>query len=130
VFWGLAFIARRRRRVRGQSVRKARKTERASLEAVKAIDVRNPDGRREAYTQIDAIVREHLGHVAAVTGRSLTPQEVEPALAGRKTRVSPEEVSALLAECERARYAPEVAMPSEHACREALARAEQFVSSR
>ena len=65
--------------------------------------MRTPEGRREAYTQIDAIVREHLGHVAAVTGRSLTPQEVEPALAGRKMRVSPDEVSALLAECERAR---------------------------
>jgi hypothetical protein len=128
--WGLAFVAQRRRRARGASVRKARKSERASLEAVRALDVRNVEGRREAYTQIDAIVREHLGHVAAVTGRSLTPQEVEPALAGRKTRVAPDEVSALLAECERARYAPAAALPSEDACREALARAEQFVSSR
>lgn len=130
VVWGIAFVARRRRRAGGQSVRKARRNERESLEAVKSIDVRNPEGRREAYTQIDAIVREHLGHVAAVTGRSLTPQEVGPALAGRKTRVAPEDVGALLAECERARYAPVAAMPSEDACREAMTRAEQFVSSR
>ncbi|HEX6972789.1 MAG TPA: hypothetical protein VF147_00225 [Vicinamibacterales bacterium] len=125
---GLAFVARRRKRVRGQSVRKARRDERASLEAVKAIDVRTPEGRREVYSQIDGLVRDHLAHVAPVTGRALTPQEVEPALAGRKTRVSAEDIGALLAECERARYAPPAALPSEDQCRDALARAEQFLS--
>lgn len=130
VFWGAAFIARRRQRARGRSIRQVRRSGRASLEAVRAIDLRTTDGRREAYTQIDAIVREHLGQVAAVTGRSLTPQEVAPALAGHRTRVAPDDVSALIAECERARYAPESALPSEDECRAALARAEQFVSSR
>jgi len=130
LFWGIALVARQRQRVRGRTMRQSRKSERASLDAARAIDVRTAEGRREAYTQIDAIVRDHLGQVAAVVGRSLTPQEVEPALAGHRTRVSPDELTALLAECERARYAPEAALPSEDACREALARAEQFVSSR
>lgn len=129
-FWAIALIARRRQRARGRTVRQVRKSEKASIEAARAIDVSAPEGRREAYTQIDAIVRDYLGAVAGVSGRSLTPQEVEPVLTGHRTRIPADEVTALLAECERARYAPPAAMPSADACRDALARAEQFVGAR
>ena len=55
----------------------------ASLDAVardRRHDVRTD--RREAYTKIDALVREHLRRRVGVPGPSLTPAEVEPALAG------------------------------------------------
>ena len=130
VFWAIAFAARRRQRVRGRSVRQARKDERASIEAARAIDVSGPQGRRDAYTQIEAIVRHHIGQLAGMTGESLTPQEVEPALAGHRTRVPAEEIGALLAECERARYGPLEALPTAEACREAVGRAAQLVSGR
>ncbi len=130
VFLGLALAARGRRRVLGRSRRQVRQDERASLEAARAIDVSGADGRREAYTQIDAIVRDHLGVLAGVTGRGLTPAEVEPALGEHRARIPADEVSALLAECERARYGPPEALPSAESCREALARAEQFVAPR
>jgi hypothetical protein len=129
-FWGLALVARYRSRQAARSGRKVRKDERASLEAARALDVATPDGRREAYTQIDGVVRDHLRHASAVPGRSLTPQEIGPALAGRGSRVPAESVAALLDECERARYAPADRMPSAEACREALSLAEQIVSSR
>jgi len=127
---GIALAARRRRRAPGRSRRHLRQSEQASLEAARALDVSAPGGRREAYTQIDAIVRDHLDRIAGLTGRALTPPEVEPALAGQRVRVPPGEVAALLAECERARYGPPDALPSADACRDALARAEQFVASR
>ncbi len=126
---GIALAARRRPRP-GRSRRHVRQSAQASLEAARAIDVSAPDGRREAYTQIDAIVRDHLDRTTGVTGRALTPAEVGPALAGQRVRVPSEEVSALLAECERARYGPPDALPSADACRDALARAEQLVAPR
>lgn len=126
----IALVARRRARRAARSGRQARRQERASLEAARAIDPATIEGRREVYTQIDALVREHLEHTAAVPGRCLTPQEVDAALAGRDSRVPAASVVALLDECERARYAPPDRMPPADACREALALAGEVVSSR
>jgi hypothetical protein len=126
--WGAALAGRARQKKATRSRRQARREERASLEAARALDVSDPEGRREAYTQIDAIVRDHLLDVAGVAGRSLTPAEVRAALAGRAARVPAESVAALLAECETARYGPPSALPSADACRDALAQAERVVT--
>ena len=127
--WALAVAARRRQRRPTRSGRQVRRTARALLEEARSIDLGAPEGRREAYTRIEAIVRDHLAHAAGIAGHSLTPEEIEPALAGQ-TRLPAGEVSALLAECERARYGPLDAAPSADACRDALARADELVAGR
>ena len=130
VIWGAAFVARRRTRTPGRSVRQARRDQRASLEAVRGMSMESPDGRREAYTQIDTIVRQHLQDVSGVPGPSLTPPEVEPALAGRPSRLPADRVAALLLACETARYGPPESLPSAEACRDALAQTEQLLGAR
>lgn len=130
VIWGAAFVGRRRRRTPGRSVRQARRDQRASLDAVRGMSMESPDGRREAYNQIDTIVRQHLQDLSGVPGPSLTPAEVEPALAGRPSRLSADRVAALLLACETARYGPPESLPSAEACRDALAETEQLLGTR
>jgi hypothetical protein len=130
VIWGAALAGRRRVRKPGRSARQVRRQERASLEAVKAMDLESPEARRDAYSQINAIVREHLQEAHGVAGPSLTPAEVAPALAGRSSRVPPESVASLLAACEAARYAPPSALPSATECRDALAQTEELLGAR
>jgi hypothetical protein len=60
----------------------------------------------------------------------MTPAEVTATLDGQRLRVAPESIAALLAECERARYAPEALLPGTDACRDALAQARQVVAAR
>jgi hypothetical protein len=119
-----------RRRVVHKSRRQVRADERASLESARAADLETVDGRREAYTRINAVVREHLTEACGIAGPSLAPAEIAAALAARSTTVPPETIAALLAECERARYGPAAALPSAGACRDAIAQAEQVVAVR
>lgn len=112
-------------------MRQVHQEERTSLDAVRAIDVTTADGRREAYTKINVLVRDHLRDVCGVPGPSLTAAEIEPALAaGRATRVPAETVTALLAACETARYAPPAALPPADACRDAIEQAAQVLAAR
>ncbi len=129
-FWVAAAIGRRRRRPVHRSARKVRSDERESLQAARDLDLTSEEGRRVAYTKIDALVREHLRDVCGVPGPSLTPAEVQPALETRDSRIDAERVAALLAACERARYAPSHAIPSADACRDALTEAEQLLGAR
>jgi hypothetical protein len=130
VVWGIALVTRRRHRKPGRSVRQVRRDERASLAAVRELVLGSPVGRRDAFTQIDRTVREHLREVHGVAGPSLTPAEVGPALAGRSTRIPAESIASLLAACEAGRYAPPRSLPSEDACRDALAQAEALLAMR
>jgi len=118
---------RERRRVR-RSVRAVRHDERTSLEAVRTIGVETVQQRRDVFTRLDALVREHLRDVCGVAGPSLTPAEVPLALAGVNAKAPAELVASLLATCELARYAPSHAMPSADACREAIEQAEQLIA--
>ena len=127
--WGVAFVASRRKPGIKRSVRQVRHEERASLDAVRSMNMETLDGRRDAFTQIDAVVREHLRDVVGVPGPSLTPEEIEPALSGKSTRVPAEDVASLLATCEVARYAPPESMPSADACRQALDRAADLLNA-
>jgi hypothetical protein len=130
VVWAAAFARRRRPHKERRSIRQVQQEERSSLEAVRAIDLGAPDGRLEAYTTINTLVRDHLRDVCGVPGQSLTPGEVQPALAGRTTRVPADTAAALLAACETARYAPPEALPSADACRTAIDQAAEVLAAR
>jgi hypothetical protein len=127
IFWTAAAVARRRQRPAHRSVRQVRSDERASLQAARELDLSSEHARREAYTKVDVLVREHLRDMCGVPGRSLTPAEVKPALAARGARIDGDRVAAVLEACERARYAPIDAVPSVEACREAMAEAERLL---
>lgn len=129
LFWVAALVQSRRRVVR-RSKREVREQEKASLEAARALDLSTPEGRRDAYSQMNTIVREHLRDACGVPGLALTPAEVEPALGRTKSRVPPDDVKALLLECDRARYAPTDALPKPDVCRDALDRTEQILAVR
>jgi hypothetical protein len=129
-FWIAALVRHRRTRGVHRSARKVISEERASLEAVRAMDVSTPDGRREAYARINTLVRDHLRDVFAVPGPSLTPAEIPPALAARGSRAPAEIVTELLGACEAALYAPPSQLPSAEACRTAIDQAEHVLSAR
>jgi hypothetical protein len=118
----------RRPRVR-RSVRAVRHQERASLEAVRQMNIETVEGRREIFTELDALVRQHLRDVCGVPAASLTPREVTVALPATDGRVPAELVASVLEACELARYAPPHAMPSADACRDAIGHVEQIVGA-
>jgi hypothetical protein len=127
----IAALVRRTRRPRvRRSVRAARHQERASLEAVRQMDVDSVEGRREVFTELDALVRDHLCEVCGLPGASLTPHEVPFALATTRTKVPAELVASVLETCELARYAPPGVMPSPEACRETVDKVAQVISAR
>lgn len=129
MFAAAAAVGRRRRRRPRRSVRAVRHEERTSMDAVRAIDVTTLDGRREAFTRLNMLVREHLRDVCGVPGPNLTPAEIALALAlsARDARVPVELVTSVLTACELARYAPPHAAPSADACRDAIAQVEQVI---
>jgi hypothetical protein len=112
-----------------RSTRSVRDEERASLDAVRAIDLTTIDGRREAFTRLDTLVREHLRDACGVPGPNLTSSEIVPALVGRGGRVPIELASAVLTACELARYGAPHHGPSADACREAIEQTEQVISA-
>ena len=130
VLFAVAGLIRRPRVSRPRrSTRSVRHEERASLDAVRAIDLTTVEGRREAFTRLDTLVREHLRDACGAPGPSLTSSEIVPALAGRGGRVPIELASAVLTMCELARYGPPHHGPSADACRQAIDQAEQVIST-
>jgi len=126
----LGAVAIRRRtvgRTARRSSRQLRADHRAALERLRSLDVATEDDRRRAYDAISAAVREHVAARAGVPAVALTATEIEEALAHAKGRISREAVSALIANCDEARYGPAPTLPSAQACREALATAEQIL---
>ncbi len=129
-YWLVRLVRDRRRRTVRKSARQTQREERASLDAVRALDLGTPDARREAYARINTLVREHLCDACGIPAPSLTTREIEPALASTSTRVPAGVVTALLAACERATYGPPSAVPSADACRDAMSDAEQVLAAR
>jgi hypothetical protein len=128
--WGVAFVAARRKPSVRRSARQVRHEERTTLDAVRQMDVTTTEGRRDAFTQINVVVRDHLRDVVGIAGPSLTPREIGPALEEKNARVPAETVTSLLAACEHARYAPPDEMPSADACRQALEQAGEILAAR
>ncbi len=123
-----AAIGRRRPRRQGRSTRRMRQEERLTIDSLHSMDLSTADGRRRAYDGVDALVREHLRDTAGIPGLALTPAEVTSRLDGKKVRVPSEQIAALLAACEQARYAPPDALPSSDACRDAIEQARAVVA--
>jgi hypothetical protein len=128
-FW-LVGLVRGRERVVKRSAREVRQQEKASIDAAQLLDLSTPEGRRDAYGQMNTIVRDHLRDVCGVAGPALTPSEIEAALGRSGSRVAAEDVVSLLGACDIARYAPLSALPPADACRDALERTAQLVAAR
>jgi len=92
------------------------------------MDFSSIDGRRDALTALDALVRAHVRDVCGIPGPSLTPAEIGSALSSHGTRVPVELVTTVLTTCERARYAPAHGSPSADVCREAIEQVEQVIA--
>ncbi len=138
--------------VRPPSARQVRQALRERLEVVRQLDPGDAAARRNAFGQLDALVRDHLRAVADVPAPNLTcreiMQELEPrgerdpapsnttsfATAPRswlRTReaVRIDLVRNILSTCEVARYAPPGRLPSADAWRDTLADAEQVLAT-
>lgn len=112
-----------------RSARAVRHDEHASLEAVRAMPLDTVDRRREAFTKLETLVREHLRDVAGVEAAGLTPADVAAALAGARLNGTGELVAEVLGTCERARYGPAQATPSADECRSTIDRVGQILSA-
>jgi hypothetical protein len=129
----MAVAAVRRRTVRRpgrRSARQIRKEKQDTLERLRSQDVGTEEERRRAFDAISAAVREHVANTAHVPAASLTAAEVDAALERSRSRLSRESVTALLAQCDAARYGPPQALPSAEQCRDALTAAEQVLAGR
>ena len=123
-------LARRARLPRlRRSPRAVRQEERESLETVRAIGVETVERRREVFTKLDALVRQHLRDACGVPGPSLTPPEVPLVLATTRTSVPAELVASVLGTCELARYGPPHVMPSADACRDAIENVSRIIEA-
>ena len=123
-----AAVVRRTRRPRARSMRAVRHEARLALDAVQTMALDTIERRREVFTRLDTLVRDHLREACGVPGHSLTPPEVPAALAASGRQVPPELVVSVLAMCEQARYAPAQGMPSADACRQAIQQVEQVIA--
>ena len=125
----IASVVRRIRRPRGRrSARAVRHEERASLDAVRQVNVETIEGRRQVFSDLDALLRQHLRDVCGVPAAGLTPHEVPFALASNRSNVNADLIASVLETCERARYAPPHAIPSAEVCRDAVSSVEQIVA--
>lgn len=129
VVLGLAFVRGQLRRPERATARRARINQRALLEELRAMDVATEAERRSAYDRISTAVRQHVESVAGVAAPSLTPPELEAALAGDGRRLDTPTIIELLASCDAARYAPLDHPTDAQACRDAIARAEAILSA-
>ena len=127
--WGMVLVSRARNRRVHRSVRQVRHEERATLEALQAIDLGSEAGRREAYDRINTLVRAHMRDVCGVAIDGLTAAEVAPALASKGTRAPVEVVAAVLAACEQARYGSN-GVGSVETCRDTIEQAQQVLAVR
>jgi hypothetical protein len=123
VLWAAVLIGRARPKGPHRSARQVRHEERTSLDALQAIDLETEAGRREAYDRVSTLVREHLHHVCGVPAEGLTAQEMGPALTACGKEVPVDQVTALLAACERARYGSPAELASADECRTAIEQA-------
>jgi hypothetical protein len=112
------------------SARQARQATRDRLEVVRHADPSAPEARRDAFAQLDALVRAHLRDVADVPAPSLTSDEIATALEPRRSRLPLDLVKSVLATCELARYGPPDRLPPADAWRDTLADAEQVLAAR
>ena len=104
----LVNLARQASRLRTRGPRHVtRRERRASLEEIKTLDVASPSAHREAYARLDALIRDHARQTTGVRAAALTPSEISSAVTHPEHARQLEQIQSLLAECERAKYAPQ-----------------------
>ena len=101
-------LARRASRLRSRGPKRVtRRERRAALEEIKALDVASPSVQREAYAKLDALIRDHARQTNGIAAAALTPSELPGAVTHPERVPALEQIQTLLAECERAKYAPQ-----------------------
>ena len=109
--WIGALIMRPRSGASRPRARAVRAQARSALEEVRAMNVESEAGRREAYEKLERAVRQHLTDSRGIPAHALSAGEV---VARLQAAGSPnaDDAGRLLAECERARYAPPDRLPT------------------
>jgi hypothetical protein len=126
----LTTLARERRRSRVRvSSRQTRRTTRAALDELGAVEPDTLEARREAFARLDGVVRQHVADVCGVAAAGLTPEEITLAIEPCAARIPRELVTSVLTSCELARYATPELQPSPAAWQDALAQARQLLSA-
>jgi hypothetical protein len=126
VLAAMAMVRRARPIVKPRSPRQVRYDEQASLDALQALDISTPTGRRDAYSRLNGLVRDHLNAVIGVEASGLTPAEIDAAIAANGG-FPIELATALLRACDHARYAQADALPSMDVCRQAIEQAAEVL---
>ncbi len=128
--WATVLVNRARHHRAHRSLRQVRHDERTSLDTLRALDLGSEAGRREAYDQMSVLVRAHLRDACGVAAADgLTPEEIGPALSARGLTLPIDQVTTLLAGCDRVRYGSRDTVGSADACRAAIDQAEQVIAT-
>jgi hypothetical protein len=101
VLLSLDLAGRARHAWSGMTARRAMRRQ-ASLEELRGVEPASV----QAYERLGRAIRDHLQLATGVDVHALTPAEVGSALAAHAPSLPQEQIVALLAECERACYAP------------------------
>ena len=100
-------VARRLRTVRAAYASwQSRRQRGGSFAQIKALQPSSDSERLDAFSQLDAFVRDHFRLAMGIPAQSLTPSAMRTMLESRTPGRSYEAVETVLANCERARYAP------------------------
>jgi hypothetical protein len=125
--WVASLVRRGRTRHTRARQRDARQHARTALEALKVVDLATEMGRRQAYAQMDVLLRRHAEVVARVPAASLTPAEIRARLDANGASLPVDPFVALLDECERVRFGPPRELPPPQRVREAIERVEALL---
>ncbi len=82
------------------------------LEKLRTISVANASERRQGYEQLDRLVRDLLGQSAGVNANALTASEIAAGTISMNLAVSPDQLAAVVGDCEQARYGRPEQLPT------------------
>lgn len=111
---------RRRRTVRRPSARRARQAAREALEAIGTANTSDIGARRDAFTKLEALVRNHLATAVGPEYAALTADEVRSTPTNGHSQIAWERVASVLESCEVARFAGLDTRPTADDWRQAL----------
>ncbi len=115
-----ARAGRRRRTQPRPSARRARQAAREALDAIRSTDASDPRARREAFTRLEALVRDHLAMMVGPDFAALTADEMRSTPTNGHSHVAWERVVSVLESCEVARFAALDTHPSVEDWRKAV----------
>lgn len=128
--FGLARRARATRSRSRQRQRQSASSTRGALEALQDADVEDAAARRDAFSRLDALLRQHLAVAADIPARALTAAEITARLRANGKALPADAIGALLLDCERARYGPPERLPPAERFRSGVAVVEELLEPR